>query len=173
MASWGTPPTFVLGEPIASTDLNTVSGDLTFLYQAPYVSRFNNSATTVNNGTYTHVTLGGANFEGYGWVYSSSNLVVPLTGVYSINWRIAYTGGGASAHGGFSALYQNGGLVATGSTVDFANSSPGLQSVGACVLTCTANDTLALYAYQNSGNTVTTATGQDNTALEAFFVGSQ
>ena len=36
MALWNVPPTFTLGEVFASTDANTISQDLLFLYQAPY-----------------------------------------------------------------------------------------------------------------------------------------
>lgn len=169
MASWTNPTILTTGAPLPSTAYNDVANNTTFLYQKPYASYSTSSGIPCASGANVQVVLSINNFSGYGMSLSTGDIIVPLAGIYQINYRIGYFG--ASVGGGYSQVYLNGGAILYGSWATFDGATI-LQSNGAGLLPCAVGDALQLVAFQNSGSTVNTATTSAQTALEVFFVGS-
>lgn len=169
MATWTAPIPISTGAPIPSTSFNASWNNTEFLYQSPYASYSPAAGIPCISGINVQVVLSVNNFSGYGMSLSGGDIIVPLTGIYQINYRIGYFG--ASVGGGYSQVYLNGGAILYGSWATF-NGATILQSNGAGILPCNAGDALQLVAFQNSGGTVNTAATSAQTALEVFFVGS-
>jgi hypothetical protein len=171
MASWTAPVTHVTGDILSVSDWNGIANNETFLYQAPYILAYNSTATSITSSTYTQVTLGGLIASGYGWTVASNNLVVPLTGVYSVEFAITYTPfSTASEAQGY--VFHNGSGVLTSSS-EFLSSSYDVTSAGSGLILCAANDTLALYGLQQAASSIQTSAASNATFLHAFFIGSQ
>ena len=130
---------------------------------------FGNSSTSVANTTATHVTLDGTTAVGYGFSISSNNIVVPLTGIYQCAFSIYYSSAGSGLVQ--AIVYHNGVQVLAGSSTSSGLTAP--EAAGAGLVSCAANDTLALYAYQTSGSGLTTSSGAAQlTYLHVNFLGS-
>lgn len=170
MASW-TPPTILPADSVLSSpDYNAVANNTTFLYQAPYASWSPSSPPSIPTSGNTQVPLDTENYGGYGFSISTGDIICPLTGVYQVNFRIAYSG--ASVGGGFAQVFLNGSSTLWGSWVSF-DGATALQSAGAGLLPISAGGALQLVGFQNSGITATTTINFAQTAIDVFFVGSQ
>lgn len=167
MASWTAPTIFATGDLLDVSSANAWSNDLTFLYEAPYISCYSTAVTSVSTATWTQVALGATNFLGYGFSLTSNNAVVPLAGIYWAAGRVATVAG---SNNQANAIYQNGTAKAQGVTnaAPFGNNAP-----VSGLLSCSASDTVGLYVYQDSGSTVDTLDSAVNTGLDMYFVGSQ
>lgn len=134
----------------------------------PYMSAYAAAATSCPNGTDTHIPMT-QSIAGYGLSISSGDVSVTVAGIYQINFGVAFAG--SAVNGGFSILEQNGGAVRWGSSLSF-NGDPARQSAGSAILKCAANDTISLYAHQNTGGALAVASGLTHTYLEMFQLGS-
>jgi hypothetical protein len=172
MASWTSPVTHVSGDVLSVTDWNGVANNETFLYQVPYILAYNSVSTSLTDGTPTQISLGGITADGYGFSVSSNNVIVPLTGVYSVQFAVQVGGSGSPGANDMNcSVYHNGSVVIQGSTVPTATTFPG--SSGGGLVACSASDTLGLVAVQGASATLSTQNNAYSTFLHVFFVGSQ
>ena len=169
MALWTTPTTYATGNTLSVTAWNALANNATFLYQAPYASYYNSSATSLANGSGTQVTLGGTEYSNYSFSVSSNNVIVPLTGIFVAMFAV-----GAVASSGplYAYINQNGTTEANGA-VSTLNATSGGISTGSKVLKCTISDTIGLYGNQTSGGSINTSNAADNTYVSMAFIGSQ
>ena len=171
MASYTAPTLHVTGDDLAVTDYNSVASNTTFLYQTPYGAIYATGISGIVTNTAQQVNLAGTTALGYGFSLSSNNLVVPLTGVYSVVGSVAMAS--TSAGGKCSAgVYHNGSSTLSGSSTPFDSSVNAVSITGGVIL-CSAGDTLGLWVYQTSGAGLDTVAGASLTYLHATFVGSQ
>ena len=171
MASWTIPTTYVTGSTLSVSAWNALANDALFLYQAPYISAYNSSATSLVNNTNTQVALSiTTEYANYGFGVTSNNVVIPsaVTGVYMTMFGVGAVAASGSLYG---YITQNSTAKAYGS-VSTLNSSTGAASTGSKVLKCTASDTIGLFALQNSGGAVNTSATSANTYLSMAFIGS-
>ena len=168
MASWQSPTIHSTGEIFSVSDNNILANNEIFLYQRPYANYYNSVATSLPNGTIEQISLGGTTAAGYGFSISSNSVVVPLTGIYWVSGQATTNTSGAyplAVH-----IEQNGTLVGQAQTVGISGANP--YTLCSTLVSCTASDTIGLYAVQSSGSTVLTGTGANNTFLTILFVGS-
>lgn len=169
MASYIPPVVHATGDAFAVTDNNALAGDAVFLYQRPYFNYFNSVATSLPNTTLTQVTIGGTTTSGYGFSVSSNNVICPLTGIYWVAGTVQIN---STTNSLIINLEHNG----TPFAVQFGTAGGATGVVSSTVsaaVSCTAGDTLALFAEQTSGGTISTTTGAQNTFISGFFLGSQ
>jgi hypothetical protein len=172
MASFTNPTTYATGDDLAVTDVNAVAQNTLFLYQRPYAAFYGSIATIIPTATPTQVTLGGTTVNGYGFSVTSNNVIVPITGVYSVSFGVQTGGYGGTGAPYLSAiLYHNGSEAIGGAVVPSYTTLP--ASTGTGIVSCTAGDTLGLWALQTSGVNLTTTVAAAVTFVHAYFVGSR
>lgn len=170
MPSFTNPVIHATADALAVGDYNTVANNTLALWQKPYIMAYNSVITALTSGVFTQVTLGGLTASGYGFSVSSNNIVVPLTGIYSVQFAITAVPATTSVLE--SACYHNGSFAIAGSGP--ANiSGVNMVAAGGGLISCTASDTLALEGFQGTGSPLNTVVGATNTFLHVTFMGSQ
>ena len=91
MASYTNPILHATGDDLAVTDWNAVANNTTFLYRAPYILAYASITQSTANNTTSSINLNTFVASGYGFTISSNNVVVPLTGVYTIGGTVTMT----------------------------------------------------------------------------------
>ena len=167
MASWSTPTIHVTGDIFSVSDNNILANNETFLYQRPYATLFNSSATSIPDSADTQVTLGGGT-SAYGFTVSGNNAILPLDGSYQITCSVAM---GIATGPLKSSAWIEGTPALQGSTVDLSLPYQP-QSVGGGIVVASAGDTVGLYAYQNSGGSQNTLDGFQYTYLHIAYLGA-
>ncbi len=171
MASYTPPTLHAVNDVFAVTDWNAVANDIVFLYQRPYISAYNSVATALINIAFTQVSLGTTEFSGYGFSISSNNLIVPLTGIYSVSAALSAN---IESERLVVNVFQNGSQKKQSTTqFDSAGGAIGVTAAVTGLLSCNAGDTIGLYGLQASGLAVNTNTGPTTTWISALFMGSQ
>lgn len=171
MATWTAPTTHATADNLAVADWNALANDAIFLYQAPYAMYYNSVATSLTNGVFTQVSLGGVIDSNYGFSVATDSAIVPISGIYSVSAAVEITL--ASAAVLQVAIYKNATNVGQARTVLPAASTPGVLGLPiSIVVPCNAGDAIALYAFQNSGGAVNTDIGAVFTFLNLAFMGS-
>lgn len=172
MGSWVAPTVHATGDAFSVNDNNTIANDLTFLYQAPYAMYFGSAGTVATTSTLTQITLGGTTASNYGFSISGNNAIVPLTGIYSVQFAVSgAAAAGAVANEYASSIQLNGTQVISGIAPPTAVVNP--TSGGSGLLKASAGSTVGLFLFQASGSTLTTSVGASGTYLHLFFMGSQ
>jgi hypothetical protein len=169
MATWQPPSTLTVGSPLPSSYWNVVANNEVFLYQAPYGLFYNTVSTSCENNASEQVSLGGATASNYSMMVSSNNVVVPITGIYHVDFGIQLASSGVGGQF-FSGAGQNSGLVLVGSSPPGTLAAP--QSNGSGLISCQAGDALYLAILNNTGGTVYTNPGPTITYLHVNFIGS-
>jgi len=168
MASWTTPTTFATGDILDVGSVNAIANDLTFLYEAPYVYAYASASVGIASGTATPAPLSATVFSGYGASVNSSNVVVPLTGIYQVSF-CAYVFAVSDSYSMNGMAYHQGSLAFNGST----NATGITFSTGSGLISASASDSIGLWANQTTGSSQTIESGAQTTFLSAYFVGSQ
>lgn len=174
MASWTTPVTHATGDILSVSDWNGVANNETFLYQAPYANYYNSVATSLTASAVTPVTIQGTTGANYGFsVSSTTNMVVPLTGIYLVTGLITITGGGAGSAVTplVTEIHYNGTRVAFGT--DGPTNYTYASSLSSTIYPASANSYFGLYGSNTYSAAFNTLTGPDVTYLAAYFLGSQ
>jgi hypothetical protein len=175
MATWTNPTTFTAGQPLSLAAYNAVANNETFLYQAPYAAYFDNTGTACAADTLTLVTLSGTTASGYGFSVSSNKVVLPLTGIYTVSFSVAFP----NNTGGYmwGLIQQNGTTIiqsTRASIIPSGGSNPNnTVCSGSGIIKGTANDQIGLYARQTSFVSLTTTASASQTFIHLTFVGSQ
>jgi hypothetical protein len=99
--------------------------------------------------------------------FASSEYTVPVSGTYLVYGQV-YMAGSTAAYACSAGISVSGGTINWG-TIFYSDTTSGAQSFSPVVrrlLRLTAGQTVALYAYQSSGSSMSTAaTGADNSRL--------
>lgn len=134
------------------------SGNILLQYNgvaAPAFSAYANSSTSIPNNTATKVTFDVETFDTAS-CFSSNRFTPTVGGYYQVNAKVSFSANGTNSR--WVSLFKNGSKVAdigwaTGNGTNFA------EVFGGYLIYCNgSSDYLEIYAYQNSGSTLTTST---------------
>ena len=176
MATWTAPTLHSTGDELAVTDWNAAMNNEIFLYEAPYCNYYN-TVNSLFTQTPQQVSLGGTAITAYGFTVSSNNIVVPIAGSYNVSYNVTAS---VSVQCQLVAyLYQNGSQITNDIAAiptAFLGTIPSTAG-GSTVITCSANDTLGLWASTNgaagsAGTTRAGAFGLNPSYLAVSFIGS-
>jgi len=151
-----------LKNPNGTTGLNIDSNGLISIPNRVAGAFRNSSSQTISNTTSTKIELNSALFNENVSFDGSSNhrITIQHAGIYLVNGQVGYHGGAEQAHVG---IRLNGSTNASKGLADewlqngdSANSSAQVVMQNCYILTLTANDYLELWAYHNSGGSMTT-----------------
>jgi hypothetical protein len=126
----------------------------------PAFAAYANTNTSVNNATFTKIALAVEDFDTAN-CFASSRFTPNVAGYYQINWGVR----AEAVNLVESALYKNGALACTGSTVGAAS----YASTGSHLIYMNGTtDYVELYAAQYAGS-AQNMTGNQNTRLSGFL----
>lgn len=165
---------------VAANATSIVTGNITderpFAYSIPsqpVAARLYAAAqTVVANNTYVEIALADTDYSEGGMTVGSSQITVPVTGVYqvsgSIGWQ--FSGGGVAAAGTYTTEIYVNGYAARQMNRNLASSEQGFTQVADAIY-LTAGAVLALYGHQNSGTNEASFGSGLQTWLSAALVG--
>ncbi len=112
-------------------------------------------ATTLLNATYTKIALQGEDFDVGGYFDATTNyrFQPAVAGYYQINGNVLLALTGSAIF--FSSIYKNGSPYCRGAQSGVAGSGYG-SSISALIYFNGSTDYIELWAYQNSGGTIST-----------------
>ena len=138
----------------------SVTGTAMVSGNMPAFAAYANANTSVNNATFTKIALGVEDFDTAN-CFASSRFTPNVTGYYQINWGVR----AEAVNLVESALYKNGALACTGSTVGASS----YASTGSHLIYMNGTtDYVELYAAQYAGS-AQNMTGNQNTRLSGFL----
>ena len=134
----------------ASTGTVMVSGNM------PAFSAYLTSAQSFTNSTFSQMNGWTENFDTASAFNTSSNgrFIPQVAGYYQINGQVAF--GGATSGYAQMAIYKNGGQFSTGNTMINNNQVGAMCSVSDVVYLNGSTDYVELWAWQNSGGSLST-----------------
>lgn len=165
-----TLPSFTTGQELTSTALNQIVAYQAFWSSPPTFRMYQATGQAITTATNTQVTL-----DTSGWDSDSGrqgttpyNYVVPFYGRWFFRWSVAYPSNATGSR--VAMLYQNGARVA-GGTVEGAADNDFVELDGEETVLCNVGDVIGLWCWQNSGSSLTLATGSANESwLEGTLV---
>ena len=175
MASWTPPTIYSAGQNMSLNAYLALANNETFLYQAPYAAYYDSAGTSCTTNVLTQVSLGGTTATNYGFsVDGSNNVVLPLTGIYTVSFAVGFP----NASGGYmwGLVQKNGTTIFQGnrsSIIPSGASNPNNTICnGSGIISGTAGDLIGLYARQTYYASLTTTNSASQTYLHLTFVGS-
>lgn len=164
MPSWTTPPTWTSGQVVTTTEMTTLSSDLSYLSQPPIARFHGTSAQVIPTNTWTQVTGTTVDFASGITTSTANEFIIVTAGKYIVSAKTQY--GGPTSGGPFEfavAAYLNGAATAN----QFALiDSPGFGTANITdLLSCAIGDVLQLWTFQN----YTTGYGLDSNPTANTF----
>lgn len=141
-----------IGTIIASLDQRVYSLE-TYRGNNPCGRLWGAGSQSISDSTETQISLGNTSFLQGGMTTSGSNLIVPISGYYSVHGVITSAGGGTS--GAWNTK------IHVGSNVDAQAKTPCSASGGygpavSDIVYASASTAIGLYCFQNSGAAIST-----------------
>ena len=187
MAVVPVPMTWVAGAAPSAADLNGTNGPKgvgDFLLSPPRGSAYQTTGVSVGTGTSTEILMA---FDTTRWdsdtggdmhnpSSNNSRMYVRTPGLYSVSYQVAFPANATGVR--YAILRKNAaGTSGGGTSVHFARqqsaSATGASYVGATLeVPLAEDDYLEVFAIQNSGGSLTTATGVTGTYIQVRWVAS-
>jgi hypothetical protein len=150
-------PTFSVGQKLTASQANLHSTGITELQTAltlPFGSATTATGTAMASSTTpTEQTVGTAIRTDGGFTLTSGRLVVPTAGVYDVTVYLAWPNNGSGSR--YLTLGVNGAAVGSYSAVLPGQAIGGWGQSVSFPVPLNAGDTLSLFAWQNSGSSLT------------------
>jgi hypothetical protein len=171
------PKTWAASELVDDLDLNAeVRDPLNFLLAPPRVYAYHTAGTTLTNGVWTLISLGGELYDpysvtGHDNVTNNSRVFARETGIYTVHCQVSSSNTLGNTAFQLQVRQNAAGNVASGTRVLLTtqNGAGGglVTSIGRSTdFPLTAGDYVELFAYFDTGGTAgTLATGADRTYL--------
>lgn len=130
----------------------------------------NATNTSVPHATFTKITLNSEEFDTANCFDSTTNyrFTPTVAGYYQINGSIQINNS-ATTYNGLASIFKNGSRYKDGNYGPLSTAST-FHSVGCLVYLNGSTDYIELYAYQNSGGTLTSNGGQTYSYLAGVLV---
>ncbi len=109
MPSWTTPPTWTSGQVVSTTNMTTLSSDLTYLSEPPAARFHGTTGQSITSNLWTQVTGTSVDFASGITTSTANEFIIVTAGKYDVSVKTQY--GGATSGGPFQfgvACYQNG-----------------------------------------------------------------
>jgi hypothetical protein len=161
-----TLPAFTTGQELTSSELNQIVAYQAFWANPPMFRMYQATGTPVTTGTNTQVTCDGSSWDSDNGRQSATpyNYVIPFYGRWEFRWSVAFPPNTTGSRLGM--IYQNGTRVP--GDVEVGEDNDYVEIDGTQTVLCNVDDIIGLWCWQNSGSSLTLATG---TADQSWFEG--
>ena len=156
--AWTTPRTWVVGELVTASMMNThIRDNLNYLYSAANACRVSNSNQTIANTTHTALTFSTETYDTNSMHSTSSNtsrIIAPVEGKYLATARAYWTGSGGGQERQF--------YLKVNATTSYAlvhippSGGINIGQLTADVLSLAVSDYVEAFVYQDSGGNLDT-----------------
>lgn len=173
--AWPAMPSFLAGQKLTAAGLNQVGTFASFWADPPTVRATQSVTQNLTSGTDAQITLDNKQWDSDSFWQTSSpwNLVIPSGWGNNLRASFRYSVAFPFNSTGARAVYlKKNGTRITGSTVDDAANNDVTIVNASCSALVNSGDTIQLWAWQNSGSTLTTITSPDVSYIECWIRGT-
>lgn len=170
-----TMPSFLAGQKLTAATLNQITTFSNFWADPPTVRAYQSVTQSLTSGTDTQITLDQKQWDSDSFWQSATpyNIVIPAGWGNGLRMTFSFSAAFASNVTGSRAVYiKKNGTRVTGSTDDDASNNDITIVNGTASLIVNSGDTIALWAWQNSGGALSTTTTADTSWIEGWLRGT-